>query len=58
VGDVDEERGVWNHRWTKQERKTEQRVDGQHQRMVLDRRANTQHHGAGSFRVEMSCHGD
>jgi len=55
---VSEERGVWNHRWTEQERKTEKRVDGRHQRLVSDRRANTQHHSAGPFGVETSCHGD
>jgi len=49
--------GNWNHRWTKQERKTEKRVDGRHQIMVSDRRANTQHHRAGPFGVETSCHG-
>jgi len=38
-------------------RKTEQRVDGRHQRMVSDRCANTRHHGSGPFRVETSCHG-
>jgi len=42
---------------TKQERKTEKRVDGRHQRMASDRRANTQHHRAGPFGVETSCHG-
>jgi len=54
---VGEERGVWNHRWTKQERKTEQRVDGRHQGMVSVRRANTRHYGAGLFGVETICHG-
>jgi len=34
------------------------RVDGRHQRMVLDRRANTQRHRTGLFGVETSCHGD
>jgi len=42
---------------SKQGTKTKQRVDGRHQRMVSDRHANTQHHGAGQIEVEMSSHG-
>ena len=39
------------------ERKTEQLVDGRHQRMVSGRRTYTQHHGAGPMGMETNCRG-
>jgi hypothetical protein len=54
---VSEGRGIWHHRVTDKERKTEQGVAGRHQRMVSDGHPQSQQDGAGPCTMERDRHG-